>query len=116
MKVNLNQIQFVIVLLREIERQNVFLFADMIRDWQMNNKVFQPFFIYNNTQEALKQYIADNFDVEKFSSDDKYITVNDGTGQVVTFNNIEEYFDLKCMAEDIVENRLGQYYFGSLLD
>lgn len=116
MKVNLDQVQFIIVLLREIERQNPFLFTDMIRDWQMNNKVPQPLFVRNNDQKILRQYIAEGYDVEEFSCDDKYITVNEDNEQVVTFNSIEEYFDLKHMAEDIVKNKLGQYYFGSLFD
>lgn len=116
MSIALDRVQFILVLLREVERQNPFLFTDMIRDWQNNGKVNKSYFIWNNDQESLKDYINKGYDVEKFSDGDKYITIDGGNGRVVSFNNIEDYFDLEYMARDIVENNSGRFYFGSILE
>lgn len=116
MSIALDRVQFILVLLREVERQNPFLFTDMIRDWQNNGKVNESYFIWNNDQESLKDYINKGCDVEKFSDGDKYITIDGGNGRVVSFNNIEDYFDLEYMARDIVENNSGRFYFGSILE
>lgn len=115
MKVALDQVQFVLAILREIERQNPFLFTELIREWQDDSKVDNCFFIRNNCQATLRQYIAENFNVEKFSNEDRYITIDDSNGRVVTFNDIQECFDLEHMANDIVENSLGEFYLGKFL-
>lgn len=116
MKVNLDQVKFILVLLREIEKQSPFLFTGMIRCWQNNGKVNESYFIWDNDQETLKYYINNGYDVEKFSDGDKYITIDGTNERVVSFNNIEDYFDLEYMARDIVENNLGHFYFGVILE
>lgn len=113
--VNLDQVQFVLVLLREIERQNPFLFTELIREWQSDNKVNECYFVHNNDHEILKEYITQDYELETYSVCDKYITI-DGTNEcIVTFSDIQEYFDLEYMARDIVENSLGEFYLGKFL-
>ncbi len=113
--INLDQVQFVLAILREIERQNPFLFTELIREWQFDNKVSECYFVHNNDHEILKEYIIQDYELETYSGRDKYITIDGTNERIVTFDDIQEYFDLEYMARDIVENRLGKYYLERFL-
>lgn len=114
---DLNKSAFFLAVLREIERQNMALFVEIIQQWQIDNCVLPCYLIRLNSQEQLEDYIKANFEVGSYEDSDTYITVSDGRfDKVITSSCIDELIDLRVIADDIALNKMEYRYFGFKFD